>query len=540
MANDTFIDLDLRIFKAGPDTFLVTAQTPGSGLASGQLDWAALSQPDFTSLIERIREEPFTADVALFEQVGETLFNALFQGQARDLFISIYSQRVQSVADTHLRLRLDISESAGEVAMLPWEFMHWNNFFLATQVKTLVTRQLLNLNYGNIKSLTVAGKPKVLVVIPRGSGLATDEEETTIRAALTAAELPFEVLKGRVPVKLVDDTLAAGGYHILHFIGHGEFREEDDGRVQGSLRFNASWPEDNEAADEEWVTDNKLQALLGNYEDLKLVVLNACKGAEVETRSGRGFIGAAPAILRAGAPAVVAMQYAIRDDVALQFGETFYKRLTSGEHCGQVDMALAAARNACFLFMSKDRGFATPVLYLRSQDGKIFECEGKSESQKKERPAPVETCPPPPKPEDSLLHDHRHSTAQTLLAAVKSTQEQLSLAQRQISHLQKMKFENPLLAAGGMVDLQIEQLEAQKQKMEQRLEEESGVLRWKLHEVCLEREKQAHKLIGLQEQLNDLQKRNDYVPYSLKTNISDTQKRVRELETLLQQGEAFR
>lgn len=541
MANDTFIDFDLRIFKAGPGVFLITGQTPGSGLANGMLDWAALSHPDFTGLIERIREEPYTTDVALFEQVGETLFNALFQGQVRDLFVSVYSQQVQSVENTYLRLRLDINEAAGEVAMLPWEFIHTNNLFLATQVKTLVTRQLLNLNYGNIKSLAVADKPKALVVIPRGSGLATDKEEETIRAALTNAGLHFTVLKGRVPVQLVSDNLAADDYHILHFIGHGEFREEDDGRLRGSLRFNASWEEQNESADEEWVTDDKLQTVLGNYEGLKLVVLNACHGAEVaEIRSGRGFIGAAPAILRAGVPAVVAMQYAIRDDVALQFGKTFYERLTAGKWCGQVDCALAAAREACYSYLAKDRGFATPVLYLRSQDGKIFDC-GRPPAQNDTKGEEGSTnCPPPPKPEDTLLHTHRYDTAQTMLAIVKATQEQLGLAQRQISHLQKIKLENPLLAAAGMLDLQIEQLQTQKQKLEQTLEESSAVLRWRLHEVCLEHEKQERNLAALQAQLKDLEARREHAPFSLKNNISDTHKRVRDLAALLHEGESYR
>ena len=46
------------------------------------------------------------------------------------------------------------------------------------------------------------------------------------------------------------------------------------------LRFNP--PEEvGKPEDEEWVGHEQLQAMLGNYTSLKLVVLNACEGAEI-------------------------------------------------------------------------------------------------------------------------------------------------------------------------------------------------------------------------------------------------------------------
>ncbi len=274
----------------------------------------------------------------MLKEVGATLFGSLFQGQVRDLFISIYSQEVQAHEDAYLRIRLDVDETASEIAVLPWELMAWQDVFLATQIKTLVTRQLLSLDYGNIKTLTVPGKPRVLIVIPDGSGLATDAEEITITKALDRAAIPYEILKGKVPLQKVDDTLASGDFNIFHFIGHGDFEKQDDDLMHGTLRFNSAWEDLEEGEDEEWVEDARLQALFGNHKQVKVVVLNACRGAVVdESRSGHGFLGIAPALLRAGVPAVVAMQYAIRDDVALQFAETFYSRLSDGRWAGQVD-----------------------------------------------------------------------------------------------------------------------------------------------------------------------------------------------------------
>lgn len=554
-ANATFIDFDLRIFKAGQDTYLVTAQTPGSGLATDSLDWPALSGPDFVAKLERIRDEPYSADEALFKEVGHTLFDALFRGQVRDIFISTYSQKVQTSENSYLRLRMDINEAAPEVAVLPWEFMARNDAFLCTQAKTQVTRQLLNLDYGNIKSLTVDGKPQALIVIPRGSGLETGQELETITGALEKAGIPYKVLGGKdekgekdkkVTVQDVADKLATGDFNILHFIGHGKFEKGDDGVLHGSLRFNTPYEDMEEDEDEEWVTEGRLQALMGNYENIKLVVLNACKGAEIaERRSGRGFIGTAPALLRAGVPAVVAMQYAIRDDVAIQFAETFYGRLTEGRWAGQVDTAVTLARNACYLTYPQDRGFATPILYLRSKDGIIFNIQRESEATDEEAAISKEqalaaACPEPPKPDDSLLHDHRYDSVDVMLSSMSSLESRYGMAQRQIDQLEKMKLENPLLAAGGMVELQIEQLEGQRKDLRREIEETGAMLRWKLYETCLEKARLSQKLAELKAEREELEAANAYVPFELKNDISDTQKRVRELDDLLKEGEKYR
>ncbi|HEY52005.1 MAG TPA: CHAT domain-containing protein [Caldilineae bacterium] len=535
-----FIDLDLRVSEAGAGAYRVTAQTGKSGLARASLDWKALSSDDFVAKLTRIREEPFTTEETLLREVGETLFGALFQGQVRDLFVGVYGQEVQTNENAHLRIRLDIDETASEVAVLPWELMSWQDVFLATQIKTLVTRQLLSLDYGAIKSLKVAGKPKVLIVIPRGSGLATDAEEATITKALANAAIPYELLKGKTPLQDVDDKLAEGDFNIFHFIGHGDFEKQEDGLMHGALRFNSAWEDLEEEEDEEWIEDSRLQALFGNHKQIKVVVLNACRGAVVdEHRSGHGFIGVAPALLRAGVPAVVAMQYAIRDDVALQFAETFYNRLSEGKWAGQVDTAVTLGRNACYLNYPKDRGFATPVLYLRSEDGIVFSGLRDASVAPPFGLAP-DDCPPPPRPDDALLHDHRYDTAETMIKTTAMLEERYGLAQRQIDQLERMKLEKPLLAAGGAVDLQIEQLQEQRVALERKLEETTAVLRWKLHEACLEKLRLQDKLELFIEEREGLEALNEYVPYELKNDISNMQKRIRSLSDVLKAGEKYR
>ena len=48
------------------------------------------------------------------------------------------------------------------------------------------------------------------------------------------------------------------------------------------------------------------------------------------------------------------------------------RRLTGGRWAGQVEVATTLARNACYLSFPNDRGFATPVLFLRGE-GRLFE-----------------------------------------------------------------------------------------------------------------------------------------------------------------------
>ena len=524
----TIIDFDIRIFKAG-DAYTVTAQTPDSGLAEGQLDADALFAADFQEKVTQIREEPFTTDEALFREVGDVLFRALFQGQTQELFLAVWSQKVQAEEDSALRLRLNIDEAAIELAMLPWELMLWRDVFLSTQIDTLVTRQLLNLDYGAIKSLKVA-TPRVLIVIPGGSGLNTDAEESAITAALDKAGVGYETLKDKVSVQLLDDTLAEGEYAILHFIGHAAFEQDETGAVHGSLRFNSPEKDISPEEDEDWAPETDLQALLGNHKGLKLVALNACHTGEMTQRpDDRGFWGVIPSLLRAGVPAVVAMQYAIRDDVAVLFGETFYKRLTAGKWAGHVDMAVTLARNACFLAWPDDRGFATPALYLRSRDGVIFELPGEQED------AGTETldipCEKTPKPSDHLLYRYRNADLETLIARVPLLTSRLQRLTFQIDDL-KTKG-----ALGEESAWRLHRYEKNRDDLEREMDELQDVIAWRSYEACEELRNLRERLALKQQEKAALEEAGAYVSYDLKNAIFTMTERILKLQGLLQEAE---
>jgi len=90
-----------------------------------------------------------------------------------------------------------------------------------------------------------------------------------------------------------------------------------------------------------------------------------------------------------GVPAVVAMQTAIQDEKAIQIAHEFYLSLTDGY---PVDAALAEGRKAVF----NNDGLAewgTPILFMRSPDGILWENETKSDQ---EGTSDVEVVLPPP------------------------------------------------------------------------------------------------------------------------------------------------
>jgi hypothetical protein len=79
--------------------------------------------------------------------------------------------------------------------------------------------------------------------------------------------------------------------------------------------------------------------------------------------------------VRKGIPAVIAMQFEISDVAAITLANEFYAAVADGF---PVDGALSEARKAIFTRVNAVE-WATPVLYMRSPDGRIFEIEDQDE-----------------------------------------------------------------------------------------------------------------------------------------------------------------
>lgn len=291
--------------------------------------------------------------------IGGRLFDAVFAGAVRDCYRASLAEATAKGEGLRLRLRLT---DVPEIAIWPWEFLFDSsqNRFIALSRETPLVRYL---DFAErVEILEVAAPLRVLLVVSSPTDYAQlDVERECAKVEEAVAGLKKE---GRLTVDRIDQAtlgelqraLTRQSYHIIHFIGHGGA----DGASEGHLMF-----EDNEQRGYA-VDGSTLGTLLHNHPSMRIALLNACEGAR--TLGKDSFAGVAQRLVQQGIPCVVAMQFEISDASAIQFSTAFYEGVASGH---PVDQAVAQGRLAIFSEVS-DLEWATPVLYLRSPDARIF------------------------------------------------------------------------------------------------------------------------------------------------------------------------
>jgi len=308
---------------------------------------------------------------------GGRLFQAVFGGEVRGCLRSSMDEADRQGAGLRIRLRL---AEVPELADLPWEYLYNPalNRFLVLSIETPIVRYL-DLPE-RIQPLAVKPPLKVLVMIssPRDyPPLDVEGEWEKLSEALDDLEQRRLVTLER----LEEATLTAlqrrfrrGGYHIFHFIGHGSFDEQAQ---DGVLLL------EDERGRGRSVSGQYLGTLMHDERTLRLAILNACEGAR--TSRSDPFSGTAQSLVQQGIPAVIAMQFEITDEAAITLAHEFYAALADGY---PVDAALAEARKAIFA-RENDVEWGTPVLYMRSPDGRIFDVATVKVEEE-------EVAPPPP------------------------------------------------------------------------------------------------------------------------------------------------
>ncbi|SFT74747.1 NACHT domain-containing protein [Methanosarcina thermophila] len=285
-------------------------------------------------------------------ELGKMLYNIVFSGELGEYF----NKRFNEVQDENcgLRLSLQFSEDVPEIAALPWEYLHDGEDFLITRRSILLSR--LPAGVKKTESKPLDSVLRMLVVIsspedPKIPPLNTEKEQEIILEALDKLQK-----EQKIKVDFTEDAtfenvqgyLNEQEYHIVHFTGHGVSRNG-----KGYLVFET---EDRKAR----LIDNKILTDLFSDMGMRLVVLSSCESAKGSNKEA--FSDLASMLSKRRIPAVVAMQYSVLDDVAIQFAYTFYRTIASGK---SVDIALKEARIA-MKNSEKSNGFdfATPVLYL--------------------------------------------------------------------------------------------------------------------------------------------------------------------------------
>src|SRR2546423_11894761 len=363
----TYDDFDLQIEPAG-EKFRVRLLNAPTGQATTEfaLPFTEIEVANFLSRIGQVRRTMRRVDAPELQaakEFGGKLFGAIFSGE---MIAQLRGSMEQASDKDHgLRIRLRLTD-VPSLADLPWEFLYDanQNHFLTTSTETPVVR-FLDLPQ-RIAPLRVALPLRVLVMIasPRNlKRLDTEGEWARLQESLGDLLSAGQLVLERWPAATLDALrLRARGapFHVFHFIGHGGFDEAaQDGVLQFEDESGMSYP----------VRGEMLGMQLHDHRSLRLAVLNACEGA----RSSRQdpFSGVAQSLLQQRVPAVIAMQFEISDAAAKVFALAFYRAVAEGN---PVDAAVCESRKALF---KEEFGqeWATPVLYMRSQEGQLFELQ---------------------------------------------------------------------------------------------------------------------------------------------------------------------
>jgi outer membrane protein assembly factor BamB len=352
-------DLDLLIDGSQQNGYRVRIIHSPAGEASGKLALPfTLEELDDTWQ----QLEMGTSGEGFLRDVGSRLFDALFDGAVGDRF---HNSQGMLTEDQGLRLRLRVE--AGELLSVPWELLHdpGRRDFLCLTRDVPIVRHLPVPHPAAIPALE---PPLHMLVVPASPEdmppLAVENEVALLRQAVQPLVdenlLAIEVLSPPT-VRALRTFLVDRPCHILHFIGHGGLNQGG-----GYIAF------ENAERKPRYLYASELKVLFSDT-SLRLVVLAACLSARdvsAEGAPGRAYLGVAPAIVDAGVPAVVAMQFSLPDLGGRVFAHDFYKMLARHE---PVEEAVDQARVAVVLELGLScRDWAAPVLFLRGDSGELF------------------------------------------------------------------------------------------------------------------------------------------------------------------------
>jgi len=290
-----------------------------------------------------------------------SLFQALFTGEVLTLFQNSLSLLRASGRGLRIRLRHDPRDvDCARLQDLPWEmlcradtgdFLALSRYtpivrFLDAQRPVTPVRRPLRLRILAVASMPVDLQP-----------LAGERELHDLTAAWKGQEVDV-VRLGRADREQLREALLAGPVHVLHFVGHGVV-EAGEGKLFFERQSGVAQPIDGRA----------LAIEIKDFKDLRLVILNACRTADAVGGGVDPLAGVANALVLGGIPAVIGMRSLISDRAALAFSRAVSERLAAGD---PIEAAVVEGRLAIHRLDDRSEEWATPVLFLRGPDGRLF------------------------------------------------------------------------------------------------------------------------------------------------------------------------
>jgi uncharacterized RDD family membrane protein YckC len=333
----------------------------GDGRARFELDFGGQDLDAITAVVSRPRSSRRrieTVQSAQAREFGSRLFELIFQGSARDALVTSMSSAL-GADERGLRVMFDL-EGAPALRNVPWELLWDKPDFISISAYTPVLRYVT-------PSLR---RPPIVVRSPlRILGMVSspgdvealnveDEKEQLTNACQHLKDrglLEIEWVAEANLSGLLEALKSGTKFHIFHYMGHGDFDEQNE---DGVLLFEGP------AGRSQRVPGARLGTILRDHHTLRLAVINACEGA----RTANDSSGVASSLMEYGLPAVIAMQFEISDVAAISFARCFYGSLARGN---AIDTALADARLGMFAD-EHALEWATPVMFTSVDDGQLF------------------------------------------------------------------------------------------------------------------------------------------------------------------------
>lgn len=318
----------------------------------------------------------------------------------------------RSEAERTLRIRLpgagpEANPLVAELARVPWEIARPAAGEPTLRERHMVVRMVQDMKGPGSEPLGLGANEdlRVLFIFAEARGslplgarkerralLQLFEKEIYPKRRVVAHVLSHGVTRERLRSQIEEN----GGYHILHWSGHGHLNLLELAKPGG---------------EKDPISGDTLLDQTGGLIP-QLVYLSAChsgdiarvqdwkgffavaegkqpgvKAAEGEARDRQrqpGYTGTAHALLQRGVPSVVAMRYAVTDDYARELAVEFYRRLLADPRPKAPAEALMRARRA-LLDKTKHDGapffacdHATPVFYGAEQRGAFEPGQGRS------------------------------------------------------------------------------------------------------------------------------------------------------------------
>lgn len=356
-------DFRVEISRHGEhDVEVRVTSSEGETTTPVRVPLSEVTHAELRTLVARLESKRLNQDELL--TLGQILGRYLLPADVRLLFLRGLERSNDS---TGVRLRIVCHDR--ELAALPWEFTYVRRSteyarlapFLALDRRVSLVRHEPQGNPLPTVRPLVDGQLQVVLAaareLPGQEPLSDDDDFGAIRQAFADSVRDVSVQLTELPEPITEASLREALQHptdILQFVGHGS----DPNKGQEGLLIS-------DGAGGSAVLSPESLAEILRSSDVRIAVLCSCySGRRSEHQE---WSGVAASIVRAGVPAVVAMQHAIESSHALVFERGFYSAIAAGL---TLDEAVALGRRK-ITEMGVLAEWGVPVLYTRS-DGVLF------------------------------------------------------------------------------------------------------------------------------------------------------------------------